>query len=368
MPIVSYDRLVTLVRDLFIGYGFNEEQALIIAQNLEDADRHGIASHGIQRMRLYDQRITNGYIKPNEEGHIVHETPAAALIDGRHGMGQIVGTRAMRLAIEKAKKVGIGAVAVRDSNHFGTAGYYASLAADEGLWGYASTNSNALLVPTHSAKPFIGSNPIAVAVPTSRGRFLYDAATTTVSLGKVEVHAKLGEPLPGDWVMNTDGTIDRDAQDVIDNVTLKPGGRGGLTPIGGLGETNSGYKGYGIGAVVELLTAALPLGVLSADVHGQSIGHFFLALDPDAFGGREATEEYVADFVDRLHALPSVDGSPVLVPGDKEFAAADRTDAEGIEVDEKTAREVEEIAARFGVEVPWAHDDADERTAQVAVA
>ncbi|MCH4159301.1 MAG: Ldh family oxidoreductase [Bifidobacterium minimum] len=340
------------MRDVFLSHGFDDDQSRRIARALGDADLRGISSHGIQRLRMYDDRIRQGLVVPGEEGVVVRDGSASAVMDGRRGMGQLVAEKAMGLAIDKAMSYGVGAVAVRNSNHFGAAGYYANLAADEGLWGFSFTNSNALMAPTHSAIPFLGSNPVAVALRTSHGRIVYDAALTTSSMGRIEVHGKRGSNLPGDWAVDAQGRVVRSPSMVMEGMTHHPR-VGALTPLGGIGEDNAGYKGYGLGLVVELVTSVLSGGKVSADVCGGGMGHFFLALDPAFFIGRTEAEYLADNLAARLRGLPSVDGSSVLVPGDKELVAYDRVRVRGVVIDDRTEEELEYVASRCHVRLPW---------------
>lgn len=344
---VDTDELSAFLAAVFVARGFKADDAAFIAESLIDADRHGIASHGVQRMAMYDHKLRHGMIDPQARATLVSDDRAGAVLDGHSGMGQLVSRDAMRLAIAKAREHGVGIVAVRDSNHFGTAGFYARMAADEGLIGWASTNSNPLTVPTHAGTPALGSNPIAFAVGRGDDRIVYDAATSTVSLGKIEVLEKIGKPIPGDWAVNDDGSVEHDAARAMDNVRATPR-TGGLTPLGGAGETNAGYKGYGLALVVEILTGVLSGGLLSLDMKGQHICHCFAAIDPAVFGGADAVADRVADLARRLRSLPSVDGHDVLVPGDKERTAA-RANRTDVPIDQATFDQLAVIARRTGV-------------------
>ena len=192
----TYDQLNTFCMDAFQKFGFSESEARIISDVLLLSDLYGIESHGMQRLVRYHKGIEKGMIDVHAKPEIVHETPVSAVIDAHDAMGQLVSHQAMELAIEKAKKTGMAIVSVRNSNHFGIAGYYAKMACDQGLVGMAMTNSEAIMVPTYARMAMIGSNPIALAVPAEPYPFFFDASTTVVTRGKLEVYNKMGKPLP----------------------------------------------------------------------------------------------------------------------------------------------------------------------------
>ena len=227
----SYDTLNTFCHDVFRKFGFNEEEGSIIKDVLLTADLYGIESHGMQRMVRYHKGIEKGTIHPQAKPEVVFETPISAVIDGHNGMGQLISHFAMEKAIEKAKTTGVGIVSVRNSNHFGIAGYYAEMASKQGLLGMACTNSEAIMVPTFGRKAMLGSNPIAVAMPAEPYPFLFDCSTTVVTRGKLEMYNKMGKPLPQGWALGANGQESTDAPDVLANIVAKKGG--GIMPLGG---------------------------------------------------------------------------------------------------------------------------------------
>ena len=201
----SYETLNALLCEAFSRFGFEENESRLIADVLLLSDLYGIESHGMQRLILYHKGIEKGKIHPEAKPEIVFETPVSAVVDGHAGMGQLNAAFAMKLAIQKAKTGGVGIVTVRDSNHFGIAGYYARMACDEGLVGIACTNSKALMVPTFARQALLGSNPVAVAAPADPYPFLFDASTTVVTRGKLEMYNKTGEALPSGWAVDEAG-------------------------------------------------------------------------------------------------------------------------------------------------------------------
>lgn len=198
----SHDILMKFCHDAFKAFGFNKEESRIITDVLLLSDLYGIESHGMQRLVRYYVGIKNGLIEVNAKPEIVYETPVSAVIDGHEGMGQLIGHKAMNLAIKKSKISGIGIVTVRNSNHYGIAGYYAKMACDNGLIGFSFTNSEAIMVPTYGRMPMLGSNPIACAMPAEPIPFFFDASTSVVTRGKLEIYNKVGKQLPEGWALD----------------------------------------------------------------------------------------------------------------------------------------------------------------------
>ena len=214
----SYDTLHRLCMEAFQKFGFTEAEADIIQDVLLTADLYGIESHGMQRMVRYHKCIEKGMIDVHAKPEVVFETPISAVIDAHEAMGQLVSHKAMKMAIEKAKTTGVGIVSVRNSNHYGIAGYYAKMACKEGLMGFSCTNSEAIMVPTFARKAMLGSNPIACAFPAEPYDFFFDASTTVVTRGKLEMDNKMEKPLPEGWALDKDGHPSTNAPDVLANI------------------------------------------------------------------------------------------------------------------------------------------------------
>lgn len=294
----TYDQLNTFCMDAFQKFGFSESEARIISDVLLLSDLYGIESHGMQRLVRYHKGIEKGMIDVHAKPEIVHETPVSAVIDAHDAMGQLVSHQAMELAIEKAKKTGMAIVSVRNSNHFGIAGYYAKMACDQGLVGMAMTNSEAIMVPTYARMAMIGSNPIALAVPAEPYPFFFDASTTVVTRGKLEVYNKMGKPLPEGWALDKDGHPSTDAKDVLKNIVAKNGG--GIMPLGGNTETLGSHKGYGYGMLCEIFCSVFSQGTPSSHVNvGSKSGtcHGFMAVDPSIFGDPAAIKEHFSAYL-----------------------------------------------------------------------
>ena len=239
----TYERLKKFCEDAFEKFGFCSEEARIITDVLLLADLYGIDSHGTQRLVRYHKDIAKGLIRVDAKPEVIFETPVSAVIDGHDGIGQVIGYRAMEKAIEKAKKTGIAVVTVRNSTHYGIAGYYAKMACDQGLIGLSTTNTTAIMVPTYGREAVLGTNPIAISCPAEPYPFFFDASTTVVTRGKLEVYNKQDLPLHAGWAIDSTGNESTDAAKVLGCISNKEGG--GILPLGGSTEDHGSHKGYG---------------------------------------------------------------------------------------------------------------------------
>ena len=339
----SYEELNRFCQDVFESFGFTKEESGIITDVLLTADLYGFESHGMQRMVRYHKGIEKGTIHPKEQPEIVFETPVSAVVDGHNGMGQLISLFAMNKAIEKAKKTGIGIVSVRNSNHFGIAGYYTKMACDQGLLGMSCTNSEAIMVPTFGKQAMLGSNPIAVSMPAEPYPFFFDCSTTVVTRGKLEMYNKSGTPLPDGWALDKNGHASNNAPDVLANIV--PKGGGGLMPLGGCEEVSGSHKGYGYGMICELFSSILSLGVTSdqcctfSDKTG--ICHGFMAIDPAIFGDPEKIKQHFSDYLEAVRESPKADGKDrIYTHGEKEILAEKDRRENGIPVNDNTMVEL----------------------------
>ena len=348
----KYDQLDALCNDAFQKFGFNAEEAKIVSDVLLMSDRIGIESHGMQRMYRYYKSIQKGMIKVESKGKVLFETPVSAVLDAEDGMGQVVGHKAMTMAIEKAKKVGIAMVVVRNSNHYGIAGYYAKLACDEGLIGLSCTNTNAIMVPTYGRTAMLGTNPIAVAMPAEPYPFFFDASTTVVTRGKLEVYNKKGEPLHDGWALDKDGKPSNDAADVLDNIAAKNGG--GIMPLGGSTEDTGSHKGYGWAMVCELFSSIMALGTTSNKTGAGGKGgicHGFMVIDPAIFGDAEGIKAHLSNYLEELRNSPKAEGQTrIYTHGEKEVEAEKNLMENGIPVNDNTRVEVYEMCQYLGMD------------------
>lgn len=332
--------------------GFAPEDARRIADVLMQADLFGIESHGAQRMMYYHQNIASGSVAMRAKPEVLRETPVSALIDGHFAMGQLTAAYAMEQAIGKAKRMGVGIVAVRNSSHYGIAGYYPLMAEREGLAAFSMTNTGPIMVPTFGREMMLGTNPLAFCMPADPYPLWFDASTTVVTLGKVEVYNKRGRAMPDGWTIDGEGAVCWDAAKM--NASILAGGLGGILPLGGEGETTSGHKGYGLALMVEALTGVLAQGLLAPDMcgaHGDHTSHFFLAFDPGMFGDAADIRAHMSGYLARLRASEKMPGhSRIYTPGEKAFEAqADRL-ANGVPVEANTLKELREIASALGIE------------------
>ncbi|HWR22737.1 MAG TPA: Ldh family oxidoreductase [Feifaniaceae bacterium] len=349
---VSIDTLNTFCMDAFTAFGFDAEQARVISDVLLRSDLYGIESHGMQRMVRYHKGIEKGMIDVHAKPEIVFETPVSAVVDGHDGMGQLIGRFCMDLSIRKAKTTGISIVTARNSNHYGIAGYYAKLASDAGFIGFSFTNSEAIMVPTYGRMAMLGSNPIACAMPAEPYDFLFDASTTVVTRGKLELYNKKNEPLPEGWALNKFGRPSIDAPDVLRNIVAKNGG--GIMPLGGDGETLGSHKGYGYGVLCEIFTSILSLGMTSNYcMQGKKGGicHGFAAIDPSIFGDPQAIRSHMSAFLRELRASPKAENAErIYTHGEKEILAMEERLKNGVPVHGNTMAEVLDMCRYLGLD------------------
>ncbi|MCH5345003.1 MAG: Ldh family oxidoreductase [Acetatifactor sp.] len=348
---VDYNALRDFCIAAFQGYRFTRDESQTITDVLLEADLSGIESHGIQRMIRYHHEITDGLVKRDAKPEIVKETPISAVIEGHDAMGQLLGVQAMELAIQKARTSGFGMVTVRNSNHYGIAAYYARMAVKEGMIGMSMTNTEAIMVPTFGKQAMLGTNPIAFAMPAKPTDFVFDAATTVVPRGKLEVYAKRGDSLPVGWALDETGHDSDETARVLDNIIHKTGG--GILPLGGFGEKTSGYKGYGFAMLCEIATAILSGGTTSNYIYktpGRSnIAHCFIALDYSIFGDKESIEASLSRFMQEIRDSALADGCQrIYLHGEKEAESRVRVLKEGVLLNEKTYDELRMIGEYTG--------------------
>lgn len=330
--------------------------AEIAAKALLSADIRGIDSHGVARLSGYIRLWEAGRINTKPHIRIVHETPSTAVVDGDAGLGLVVAPFAMQIAIEKAKHVGTGWVSVRNSNHFGIAGYHAMMALEQDMIGMAMTNASALVAPTFSIERMLGTNPIAVAIPAGeQPPFVADFATTTAANGKLEIQQRKNEDVPIGWVQ------DKHGNDTTDAHALKSGGV--MLPLGSDREHGS-HKGYALGSIVDIFSAVLsgasygpwappfPAYVpMPENMPGQGLGHFFGAMRIDAFRPAEEFKEHMDNWIGRFRAsTPAPGHDNVLIPGDPERIMEAIRMKSGIPLPESLVSELKGIGERFGIE------------------
>lgn len=355
---VMAEPLKTFCVEVFEELNVPTEDAKIVADNLVSADLRGISSHGVARLRRYVKGLQDGVMLARPETRVVHETPATALIDGGDGLGQPVSRRAMQLAIDKAGQVGAGFVSVRNSNHFGIAGYYSMMALERDMIGISMTNAAVLVVPTFGRNAMLGTNPISVAAPAGEELpFVLDMATSTVPRGKLEVYNRKEEPLPLGWATDEAGVPTTDAARVLDNFIKLAGG--GLLSLGGAGELLGGHKGYGMALLVDILSGVLPGAGYANNIYLKddsgnalpaNVGHFFGALRVDGFRPVEQFKATMDDVVRRLKATPKAAGQGrIYIHGEKEFEIAQDRKIGGVILHPKVVADLKAMAEEFGV-------------------
>lgn len=333
----------TLVEFMIVALmkmGVSEADAKIIADVLITSDLWGVRSHGVAHLQMYHRRIKIGLQLPVTRWRVVKETPTTAVIDGGNGMGMVVGTHAMRIAIEKARQYGLGAVAVRNSSHYGVAGYYPLMAVKEGMVGLSVTNAHPSTAPTFGTQPMLGTNPIAVAAPTDEAfPFMYDAATSLVPRGKIEVAARANKPIPEGWVINKDGASVTESSRMIAEMNM---GNLALLPLGGMGELMGGHKGYGLSTMVEIFSAAFQDGAYLSMLHDTDregktqflrIGHFFLAINVENFIPLDEFRHITGNMMRELRSSRKAAGEPrIYTAGEKEYLNTLNNQTNGIEI------------------------------------
>jgi LDH2 family malate/lactate/ureidoglycolate dehydrogenase len=287
---VTFDTVGQFMTKILQRAGVPEDDARIVADVLLTADKLGFDSHGVNRLKpIYLDRIRDGILNPVTVTEVVRENLATAVIDGHNGMGHVISHKAMEMAIDKAGKYGMGMVAVRNSTHYGFAGYYALMAVKKNMIGITGTNARPSIAPTFGVENMLGTNPLTFGIPSDEPfPFLLDCATSIIQRGKVELFAGSGKELPKGLVIDENGESKTDPHEVLEDLIA---GRAAFAPLGGIGEDTGGYKGYGYATVVEILSSALQQGAFLKMLTGlkdgkkvpYSLGHFFIAIDINAF-------------------------------------------------------------------------------------
>lgn len=323
--------------------GATAQHAELVASVLVYADSRGIPSHGVNRADFYCTELERGLVDGQAEPVVEKDEGCCALVDGQNGLGAVCSERAIRIAIDKARKLGVGWVVCRRSNHFGAAGFWAQQALQEGLLAFSFTNTAPFMVPSGGSTRAVGTNPICCMAPAANDSFQLDMATTTVPIGKVEVMDRLGKALPLGWGVDSDGKPCTDAAEVATT--------GGLTPLGGYAET-AGYKGYGLGMLVEVLSAVLSGAAVGPDVPGwnahrgrpMDFGHCFIVLDPTRFA--DGFDERLGRYLAQMRNLPG----NVLVPGDPEKQYERDAAAKGVQLHTNVAKSLRALADKLGID------------------
>ncbi|MDR1874634.1 MAG: Ldh family oxidoreductase [Synergistaceae bacterium] len=350
---VPWDLVEKFVVDVFCGYGVPREDAELCADVLLESDRRGTESHGLNRLKpIYLDRIKEKIQSPVTNFEIVKDGPTTAVVDGHDGMGQVVGVKSMRLAIEKAKKLGMGMVVARNSTHYGIAGYYSTMASKAGCIGITGTNARPSIAPTFGVENMLGTNPLTFGIPTDEPfDFSLDCATSITQRGKIETFARKGQVTPSGMVIGQDGGPLTDSQEILSALVK---GTAALAPLGGIGEELAGYKGFGYATVVEILSAALQNGNFLKQLSGigpdgskipYHLGHFFIAIDVEAFVPLATFRKITGDILRALRNSKKAPGAErIYTAGEKEYLIGQERKDTGVPVGDAVQKEL--IAVR----------------------
>ena len=353
------------ITDAFVGYGVPLEDAKICTDVLLESDKRGIESHGCNRFKpIYIDRIVKGIQNPITNYEIIKETETTAVVDGHDGMGQVIGYKSMNLAIEKAKKYGMGMVVVRNSCHYGIAGYYATMATKAGCIGITGTNARPSVAPTFGVEGMFGTNPLTIGIPTDEEfDFVIDCASSITQNGKIEYYERIGENVHPGTIIGLDGKpVEGDA-----GVALKKirNGEAALTTLGGIGEALGGYKGFGYALAVELLSACLQDGIYGKDLNGKDengnirpyhLGHFFIAIDTNHFLGEELCRKKAGDIIRSIRNSKKAPGeSRIYTAGEKEYLVWQERKNIGVPISEPVQKEMSQVrdALKLNYVFPW---------------
>ncbi len=362
--VCSWDILIPFITDAFVGYGIPRKDAEICTDVLLESDRRGIESHGVNRFKpIYLDRIKAGIQNPVTEFEVVRETATTAVVDGHDGMGQVIGYKSMSMAIEKAKKYGMGMVAVRNSCHYGIAGYYATMCTKQGLIGMTGTNARPSIAPTFGVENMLGTNPLTIGLPTDEPfPFVIDCATSITQRGKIEYFARIGKDTPAGMVIGRDGGALTDSVAILDQLNC---GEAALAPLGGIGDELAGYKGYGYATVVEILSAALQQGRFLTALTGKRdgklvpyhLGHFFIAIDTNAFMGEAEFRKTAGDICRALRASTKAPGQDrIYTAGEKEWDVWQQRKDAGVPINDAVQKEMIAVRDELGLTqyvFPW---------------
>jgi LDH2 family malate/lactate/ureidoglycolate dehydrogenase len=363
---IPFDILEKFMVNVMQKAGIPEEDAKIVCDVLIQADKLGFDSHGVNRLKtIYLDRIREGILNPVTNFKIIKEGPTTAVIDGQNGMGHVIAYNSMRMAIEKAKKFGMGMVTVRNSSHYGFAGYYPLMAVRENMIGITGTNARPSIAPTFGVENMLGTNPMTFGIPSDESfPFLLDCATSITQRGKVELYAREGKDLPKGWVIDENGNSKTNSSDVLKDLIA---GTAALTPLGGVGEETGGYKGYGYATVVEILSAALQQGSFMKMLIGSrdgkkvpySVGHFFIAIDINAFTEPDDFKKTTGDILRELRASRKAPGQTrIYTAGEKEYYTWLERKDKGVPFNDELLREYRELCNTYGLtgDLPFFED------------
>ncbi len=365
-PYVPWKLVGDFMTDAFKAAGVPEEDAKLCADVLMESDRRGIESHGCNRFKpIYIDRINAGIQKPVTEYEILRDTPTTLVVDAHDGMGMVASHRAMETIIEKARTYGMGMAAIRNSTHYGIAGYWATMATDAGMIGFTGTNARPSIAPTFGVENMLGTNPLTFAMPTDEPfPFCIDCATSITQRGKIEYFARSGMDTPAGMVIGHDGSALTDSDDILDELVQ---GQAALAPLGGIGEDLAGYKGYSYATVVEILSAALQGGQFLKALTGigpngerrpYHLGHFFLVINPAFFMGEQEFRKTAGDILRALRASEKAPGHDrIYTAGEKAYMTSLYRRDKGVPMGEAVQKEFIEVRDMYKLPYRFPFED-----------
>ena len=362
---LDWDTARSFMEAAFQGVGVPADDSKIVVDILLESDKRGIESHGCNRFKpIYIDRINDGIQNPVTHFEIVKETPCTAVVDGHDGMGQVIGYKSMQMAIDKAKQYGLGMVVVRNSCHYGIAGYYATQATKQGCIGITGTNARPSVAPTFGVEGMFGTNPLTIGIPTDEDfDFVIDCATSITQNGKIEYYERIGEEVHPGTIIDSEGKeVSGDAGAALKKIR---NGTAALATLGGIGEALGGYKGYGYAMVVELLSAVLQDGNYGKALNGKDengnkvpyhLGHFFIAIDTNHFLGEDLCRKKAGEIIRSVrNSKKAPDAEKIYSAGEKEWNVWLSRKDSGVPINESVQAEMSKVRDDLKLDFvfPW---------------
>ncbi len=359
---VPFSKLERFMHGTLVAAGVPSADADIITDVLIESDKRGIDSHGIGRLKpIYIDRIDKGILNPVTTIETIKDEKTAAVLDGHDGMGHVVAHKAMEMAISKAEEYGMGMVAVRNSSHYGIAGYYATMATQEGMIGITGTNARPSIAPTFGVENMLGTNPLTFGIPTDDPfPFVLDCATSVSQRGKIEGYGRAGKDIPPGWVIDENGNTRTDTEAILTDLTK---GKAALAPLGGIGTDGAGYKGFGYATVVEILSAALQDNPYLKELTGKDkdgkdrpyhLGHFFIAINPDFFMGKALFRRVATSILRELRESRKAPREKrIYTAGELEWEARGYRERYGCPVPKSLQAVIDTLSERFSLHDDW---------------
>ena len=365
---IPFDLLEAFITDVFKGVGVPEDEARFCAEVVVGADKRGIYSHGVGRLKpiYYDRIVKSRIQQPVTKFEVVRDCKATAVVDGHHGMGMVIGKRCMEMAIEKARVHGMGTVVARNSTHYGYAAHYPLMAVKANMIGVTATNARPSIAPTHGTENMLGTNPLVFGFPTDEEfPFTNDYATSIIQRGKVEEYARAGVPCPEGLVIDEEGKTETDPNKILVDLIK---GKSAFTPVGGMDEETGSHKGYGFATVVEILSASLQQGSFLKQLNGVNekgqlvpygLGHFFMAIDIECFTDIESFKKTTGDILRGLRASRKRPGRErIYTCGEKEYLSWQKNKDQGVPVDAVIQKELCAMRDELGLKYTFPFEKA----------